>query len=95
LRQERAALDQHRAENILVDFDDVRRPSVSSEQTLLADAIVAAGEARRNPAPPPLPSDPLARAITLSGARRRNEPISAADQQWFDAYLRRADHARR
>ena len=82
------------ARSLVTDVMD--HAPVSGRTSALAEAIVAAGAARRNElGPPPLPSDPTAKAVILSGKRARNEPVAAADEQWLDAFCVRLDNARR
>lgn len=56
-----------------------RNDMTSAHDGSCAAMILAAGEARRNPPAPPLPTDRTARAIVLSGMLRRAE---ITDQQY-------------
>jgi hypothetical protein len=108
LRADRAALQADldaantaRAESMLTDDGPVlitmlAIPQSNPATTATAEAIIRAAAKARGTAPPdPLPSDPTARAVILSGRRARGEPIAESDARWLDAYCARLDHARR
>lgn len=70
------------------------RGQLAEAPTGLALSIIKAGQVRRGEAgtdDPPLPENAKARAIILSGRRRRGEAISESDEAFLSSYLEKAD----
>ena len=64
----------------------------------LAAEIVRMGKVRRGEAvsdDPPLPENPVAKALVLVGRRRRGETLVKSDEAFLNAYLEKVENGRR
>ena len=86
LEHERLVLEEERR---MLEQDRIALAKNLPPSTEIARQIIQAGRRRRGEDPDwqGLPEDPAARAVVLSGQKRRNE-ISEPDAIWLDSYLR-------